>query len=170
MSRYLDVLHVAYQISGDWQMFPRSLKRVKKVILLTLTCICCKILEHSLVSNINQHLAFDSILTNCQHGSAFRGHAKSNWSSLCTISSATWMVLWIEHKQTDLIIMDFTKAFDKVPHRRLLHNLDSYGIIGSTHKWINSWPFGCIQQVVSDDHASDPILSSVSQGSVWVSL
>ena len=40
------------------------------------------------------------------------------------------------HKQTDLIIMDFAKAFDKVPHRRLLHKLDYYGIRGSTHKWI----------------------------------
>ena len=35
------------------------------------------------------------------------------------------------HKQTDLIIMDFTKAFDKVPHRRLLHKLEYYGIRGS---------------------------------------
>ena len=38
------------------------------------------------------------------------------------------------HKQTDLIIMDFAKAFDKVPHRRLLHKVDYYGIRGSTHK------------------------------------
>ena len=42
------------------------------------------------------------------------------------------------HKQTDLIIMDFAKAFDKVPHRRLLHKFDYCGIRGSTHKWINS--------------------------------
>ena len=35
--------------------------------------------------------------------------------------------------QTDVIIMDFAKAFDKVPHRRLLYNLDYYGIRGSTH-------------------------------------
>ena len=27
------------------------------------------------------------------------------------------------HKQTDLIIMDFANAFDKVPHRRLLHKI-----------------------------------------------
>ena len=40
------------------------------------------------------------------------------------------------HKQTDVIIMDFTKAFDKVPHRRLSYKLDYYGIRGSTHKWI----------------------------------
>ena len=32
------------------------------------------------------------------------------------------------HKQRDLIIMDFAMAFDKVPHRRLLHNLEYYGI------------------------------------------
>ena len=33
-----------------------------------LTCICCKTLEHILVSNINKHLALDSILADCQHG------------------------------------------------------------------------------------------------------
>ena len=43
------------------------------------------------------------------------------------------------HKQTDLIIMVFAKAFDKVPHRRPLHKLDYYGIRGSTYKWISSW-------------------------------
>ena len=61
------------------------------------------------------------------------------------------------HKQTDLIIMDFAKAFDKVPHRRLLHKLDYYGIRGSTHKWINSWLSGRTQQVVLDGQASDPV-------------
>ena len=72
------------------------------------------------------------------------------------------------HKQTDLIIMDFTEAFDKVPHRRLLHKLNYYGIRGSTHKWISSWLSGRSQQVVLDGQASDPIpvLSGVPQGSV----
>ena len=72
------------------------------------------------------------------------------------------------HKQTDLIIMDFAKAFDKVPHKRLLHKLDYYGIRESTHKWISSWLSGRTQQVVLDDQASDtvPVLSGVAQGSV----
>ena len=72
------------------------------------------------------------------------------------------------HKQTDLIIMDFAKAFNKVPHRRLLHKFDYYGIRGSTHKWISSWLSGRSQQVVLDGQASDPVpvLSSVPQGSV----
>ena len=32
------------------------------------TCICCKTLEHIIVSNTNKHLAFESILSDCQHG------------------------------------------------------------------------------------------------------
>ena len=72
------------------------------------------------------------------------------------------------HKQTDIIVMDFAKAFDKVPHRRLLYKLDYYGIRGSTHKWIASWLSGRTQQVVLDGQASDPVpvLSGVPQGSV----
>ena len=72
------------------------------------------------------------------------------------------------HKQTDLIIMYFAKAFDKVPRRRLFHKLEYYGIRGSTHKWINSWHSGRTQQVVLDDQASDPVpvLSGVPKGSV----
>ena len=136
---------------------------------VSLTCICCKTLEHILVSNINKHLALDSILADCQHG--FRSQR----------SCETQLVQFVHdiisnldgavnrgHKQTDLIIMDFAKAFDKVPHRRLLHKLEYYGIRGSTHKWINSWLSGRTQQAVLDGQASDPVpvLSGVPQGSV----
>ena len=64
--------------------------------------------------------------------------------------------------------MDFAKAFDKVPHRRLFHKLEYHGIRRSTHKWINSWLSGRTQQVVLDGQASDPVpvLSGVPQGSV----
>ena len=118
---------------------------------MSLTCICCKTLEHILVSNINKHLALDSILADCLHD--FRSQR----------SCETKLVQFVQdiisnldgavnrgHKQTDLIIMDFAKAFDKVPHRRLFHKLDYYGIRGSTHKWINSWFPGRTQQVVLD--------------------
>ena len=72
------------------------------------------------------------------------------------------------HKQIDVIIMDFAKAFDNVTHRRLLYKLDNYGIRGSTHKWISSWLFERSQKVVLDGQASDPVLvlSGVLQGSV----
>ena len=72
------------------------------------------------------------------------------------------------HKQTDLIMMDFAKAFDKVPHRRLFYKLEYYWIRGSTNYWINSLLSGRTQQVVLDGQASDPVpvLSGVPQGSV----
>ena len=71
-------------------------------------------------------------------------------------------------KQTDVIIMDFAQAFDKVPHRKLLYKLDHYGIRGSIHKWISSWLSERSQKVVLDGQASDPVpvLSGVPQGSV----
>ena len=136
---------------------------------VSLTCICCKTLEHILVSNINKHLALDSILADCQHG--FRSQRS------CGIQLVQFVHDIISnldgaancgHKQTGLIIMDLAKAFDKVTHRRLLHKLEYYGIRGSSHKWINSWLFGRTQQVVLDDQVSDPVpvLSGVPQGSV----
>ena len=106
---------------------------------VSLTCICCKTLEHILVSNINKHLALDSILADCQHGFRSRRSCETQLVRFVhNIISNLDGAMNRGHKQTDLIIMDFAKAFDKVPHRRLLHKLDYYGIRGSTHKWISS--------------------------------
>ena len=58
------------------------------------------------------------------------------------------------HRQTDMIIMDFAKAFDKEPHKKLLYKLDFYGIRGSTHKWISTWLSERSQKVVLDGQAS----------------
>ena len=136
---------------------------------VSLTCICCKTLEHILVSNINKHLALDSILADCQHGFRSQRSCETQLGQFVhDIISNLDGAVNRGHKQTDLIIMDFAKAFDKVPHRRLLHKLEYYGIRGSTHKWINSWLSWRTQQVVLDGQASDPVpvLSGVPQGSV----
>ena len=53
-------------------------------------------------------------------------------------------------KQIDAILLDFSKAFDKVPHRRLLMKLDHYGIRGTTLKWIQDFLIGRTQQVLLD--------------------
>ena len=136
---------------------------------VSLTCICCKTLEHILVSNINKHLALDSILADCQQG------FQSQWSCETQLVQFVHDIISnldgaVNHgnKQTDLIIMDFAKAFDKVPHRMLLHKLNYYGIRGSIHKWMSSWLSVRTQQVVLDGQVSDPVpvLSSEPQGSV----
>ena len=140
---------------------------------VSLTCICCKTLEHILVSNINKHLALDSILADCQHGFRSRRSCETQLVQFVhDIISNLDGAMNRGHKQTDLIIMDFANSFDKVPHRRLLHKLDYYGIPGSTHKWISSWLSGRSQQVDLDGQASDPVpvLSGVPQGSVLGSI
>jgi hypothetical protein len=38
--------------------------------------------------------------------------------------------------QTDVAILDFSKAFDTVPHNKLLHKLDDYGVRGSINRWL----------------------------------
>ena len=88
-------------------------------------------------------------------------------NGLVRISNLDGAMNW-GHKQTDLVIMDFAKAFHKVPHRRLLHKLDYYGKRGSTHKWISSCLSGRSQQAVLDGQASDPapVLAGVPEGSV----
>ena len=64
--------------------------------------------------------------------------------------------------------MDFAKAFDKVPHRRLIYKLEYYGIRNDILWWITAWLSGRTQKVVLDSVCSDPApeLSGVPQGSV----
>ena len=101
---------------------------------VSLTFICCKTLEHRKVSNIYKHLAFESILADCQHGFRSQRSCKTQLVQFYhDMVSNLDRALNPDKKQTDVIIMDFAMAFDKVPHRRLLYKLDYYGIRGSTH-------------------------------------
>ena len=70
--------------------------------------------------------------------------------------------------QTDLIVLDFSKAFDVVPHQRLLHKLDHYGIRGPTLLWIQNFLTTRTQKVVVDGSFSDTahVGSGVPQGTV----
>jgi len=43
------------------------------------------------------------------------------------------------HQQTDLLFIDFSKAFDTIPHRRLVNKFKFYGIRGNNLEWISSW-------------------------------
>ena len=136
---------------------------------MLLTCICCKTLEHIIVSNINKHLAFESILADCQHGFRSQRSCETQLVQLINdLVSNLDRALTFNHRQTDVIIMDFAKAFDKVPHMWLLYKLDYYGIKGSSHNWVTSWLSGRFQKVVLDGQASDPVpvLSGVTQRSV----
>ena len=90
----------------------------------------------------NKTYGFESILADCQHGFRSQRSCETQLVQFFhDLVSNLDRALNPSHRQTDVIIMDFAKAFDKVPHRRLLYKLyvDYYGIRGSTHKWITSW-------------------------------
>ena len=112
---------------------------------MSLTCICCKTIAHIIVSIIKKHLALDSIhvLADCQHGFRSQRSCETQLVQFVhDIISNLDGAVNCGHKQTYLIIMDFAKAFDKVPHRRLLY-LDYYGIRGSTRRrWRNTSSVG----------------------------
>ena len=67
--------------------------------------------------------------------------------------------------QVDVIFIDFQKAFDKVPHHRLLNKLYHYGIRGKIHEWISTW---LTQRVVINGYESSfaQVQSGVPQGTV----
>ena len=68
----------------------------------------------------------------------------------------------------DVIYLDFQKAFDKVPHQRLILKLKSLGMGNSIINWIEQWLTDRRQRVVVDGEASSgkSVLSGVPQGSV----
>ena len=70
--------------------------------------------------------------------------------------------------QIDVILLDFSKASDKVPHQRLLHKLTYYGIDGNTNQWVRAFLENRTQQVILDGTASKSaqVLTGVPQGSV----
>ena len=70
--------------------------------------------------------------------------------------------------QTDVIVMDFSKAFDKVPHQELLYKLSNYGINIVTLSWLKGFLSNRKQRVVLEGVMSDqvPVSSGVPQGSV----
>ena len=131
---------------------------------VSLTAICCKQLEHIIVSNTLQHLNDHNILTDNQHGFR-RGRSCETQLIITTDDFARSLD---KSAQIDVAVLDFSKAFDKVPHQRLLSKIEYYGVRGNTNRWIASFLRGRCQRVVVDGSSSGPsnVISGVPQGSV----
>ena len=129
-----------------------------------MTCVLCKVLEHIVASSVAKHFTELDMLYDLQHG--FREKR----------SCETQLIMLVDElaknmqmgKQTDLILLDFSKAFDKVAHEKLILKLHQYGIKGDTLNWIKDFLDNWKQTVVINGINSDevPVSSGVPQGSV----
>jgi len=110
------------------------------------------------------HLEKYNILSHFQHG--FRSKHSCESQLIITIEDLARNL--DNGLQTDLQILDFQKAFDTVPHQRLLGKLDHYGVRGKILKWITNWLTTRTQKVVVDGESSQPtrVISGVPQGTV----
>ena len=75
---------------------------------------------------------------------------------------------FLDNSETDVIYLDYAKAFDKVDHSILLNKIKAYGISGKLFEWIKQFLCGRTQTVVVDGKKSIsmPVISGVPQGTV----
>ena len=110
------------------------------------------------------HFEDNSILTDNQHG--FRRGRSCETQLLELVEELTTNLE--SSKQTDILITDFSKAFDKMNHSLLLHKLQRYGVQGTTNTWIANFLNNRHQAAVVSGASSHfvNVMSGVLHGSV----
>lgn len=131
---------------------------------ISLTSIVCKIMESIIKDELLKNLMIENLLAKQQYG-FIPGRSTTtqllNFFNECVDTVASGEVL-------DTIYFDFSKAFDTVPHQRLLKKIKAYGIGTQTSKWIESFLRNRSQVVKVNGVKSylASVLSGIPQGSV----
>ena len=121
-------------------------------------------MESLIRDKIVLHLSTNHLIRSSQHG--FMPGRSTTTNLLAYLETLT--KLMDEGHAVDVLYLDFAKAFDKVPHQRLLAKCRGLGVNGKVLSWIERWMFGRQQRVVLNGHYSDwaDVQSGVPQGSV----
>ena len=131
---------------------------------VSLTSIVCKVFESLIRDAIVSHMKDNNLFTNCQHG--FRQHRSCVTQLLKVMEDLTKLV--DGNEDIDIIYFDFKKAFDTVPHERLLIKLKYYGISGKIVDWIKDFLSNRKQMVRVGNEISGEVevMSGIPQGSI----
>ena len=131
---------------------------------ISLTSVVCKVFEKIIKNRLCSHLIENNLLSDHQFG--FVPGRNTKTQLLVTIKE--WMKNLDDGVASDVAFMDFRKAFDAVPHERLMYKLQKYGIKGQLLNWIRNFLSGRSQYVKINNTKSEerPVTSGVPQGSV----
>jgi hypothetical protein len=131
---------------------------------VSLTSVVCKLFEGFIRDALCNHLVENDLLSRDQFG--FTKGRSCVTQLLVTLND--WLQLLDKNLPVDAVYLDLRKAFDTVPHRRLIHKLQSYGINGNLLSWIQDFLSGRTQYVSVNGTSSayTDVSSGVPQGSV----
>ncbi|XP_047122947.1 uncharacterized protein LOC124806251 [Hydra vulgaris] len=114
---------------------------------ISLNSIPCKVMKKLIKKAVMQHLKLNNLLSDSQHDFLEKKTCVTNL--LETMDFLTGNIVRILH--IDIIFLDFTKAFDKVLHQRMLYKLKMYGIECNLLKWIKAFLLNMSQRVILGD-------------------
>jgi len=159
------------QIPMDWKnanVTPIHKKGSKKNVAnyrpISLTSQVCRIFERIIKEEITMYLDTNKLITESQHGFVTGKSCLTNLLMYLELVTSSVDA----NKPVDAIYLDFSKAFDTVPHKRLIKKLESLKINDTIIVWIQNWLAGRKQRVVLRGARSEwlPVISGVPQGSV----
>lgn len=131
---------------------------------ISLTSVVGKMLEAIITKGIREHLEKHQLIRHSQHGFS---KGKSCVTNLLSFYKKVFETM-DEGDRYDIVYLDFSKAFDRVPHRRLLSKVKAHGIEGKVLEWIRGWLTNREQRVQVNGRKSEwgSVTSGVPQGSV----
>ena len=131
---------------------------------VSLTAIVCKLFEGFIRDSLSSHFKNQNLLSDDQYG--FTSGRSCVTQLLTTVTD--WMQELDSGKPVDAVYLDLKKAFDTVPHRRLLNKLKGYVIDGCLLTWISDFLSDRTQYVNINGNVSESVrvTSGVPQGSV----